>query len=139
MILLDDFFLLTYSDNFVQLKLDELYSRWKKNSSTITLHLFEKSGGNVSISNDMNILYEPRDEIDGSLNFVELGYMIANKKKLMNEMPSIDGFPDICFSSVIGDLSKKKMVSGVVVKDQYHSVSDPKRLDLARQYLKLKK
>ena len=87
----------------------------------------------------MNILYEPRDEINGSLNFVELGYMIANKKKLMNEMPSIDGFPNICFSSVIGDLSKKKMVSGVVVKDQYHSVSDPKRLDLARKYLKLKK
>jgi len=137
--LLDDFFLLTYSDNFVQLKLDELYSRWKKNSSTLTLHLFEKKGGNVSISNDMNILYEPRDEINGSLNFVELGYMIANKKKLMNEMRSIDGFPNICFSSVIGDLSKRKMVSGVVVKDQYHSVSDPKRLNLARQYLKLKK
>ena len=52
----------------------------EKNSSTLTLHLFEKKGGNVSISNDMNILYEPRDEINGSLNFVELGYMIANKK-----------------------------------------------------------
>ena len=137
--LLDDFFLLTYSDNFVQLKLDDLYSRWRKNSSTLALHLFEKKGGNVAVLDDMNILYEPRDEINGALNFVELGYTITNKKMLLNEMPSIDGFPNICFSSVIAYLSKKSMVSGVVVKDQYHSISDPKRLDLAREYLKLKK
>ena len=132
-------FLLTYSDNFVQLKLDELHSRWKKNSSTLTLHLFEKKGGNISVLDDMNILYEPRDEINGALNFVELGYMITNKQILMNEIPSIDGFPNICFSSVIGHLSKKNMVSGVVVKDQYHSISDPKRLGFGKKVFKTKK
>ena len=126
--------------NFVQIKLDELNDRWKQNCSTLTLHLFEKKNGNVSIiDNDMNILYQPKNEIKRPSKFVELGYMIANKQSLFNEMKSLNGFPNICFTSVLKDLSNKKLVSGVVVKDQYHSVSDPKRLNLTRKFLKLKK
>tara|TARA_Y100000991_G_scaffold212040_1_gene195466 strand:- start:80 stop:1333 length:1254 start_codon:yes stop_codon:yes gene_type:complete len=139
--LIDESFLISYSDNFVQIQLEELYQRWKTNNSILAAHIFEKKNGNVSMLDDeMNFLYQNKNDVrQTNQNYVELGYILAKKEPLLHEMLELEESPNICFSSVIKKISQKHKLSGVVINDQYHSISDPIRLELTKKYLKPKR
>lgn len=132
---LDAYFLLCYSDNFLQINLEDLYKRWVENNSILTAHIFEKEEGNVIINDDhLNCYYNYKNE-QKIKRFVELGYILSHKKNLLGEMENMENAPNICFSEVIKKISIKKRFSGIIIKDQYYSVSDPIRLELTRKYL----
>ena len=46
---------------------------------------------------------------------------------------------DVSLSDILSTLVAEKQIRGMLVKDAYHSVSDPHRLGLTREYLKPKK
>ena len=137
--LIDDFFLLTYSDNYVEINLIELERKFIENRSVISLHLFEKENGNVSIIDDkLNVNYDP-SRVSKDLNFVELGYMFIDKKRLYDNLKKIPHQPNISFSEVLKKVSKDKLLSGIIIKNQYYSISDPKRLEKTKEYFTTKK
>ena len=60
-----------------------------------------------------------------NIDFVELGYMIADK-----EMFRFITDENSSFSDVITRLVSEREVAGMTVLDAYHSISDPERWQL---------
>ena len=135
----DNHFLLLYSDNFVQFNLTKLLSLHHKLSSLIALILAPKFNGNVNVSEDGRILAYDKTRSEIGFEFVEVGYMIVQRDAVLKDFPYYTNFPDFSFSEVLKKLAQDQRLSGLVVLDAYHSISDPDRLMLMNQYLKPKK
>lgn len=132
-------FLLAYSDNFVQIRLDLLENAWEKTKASIALHLAPKKNGNIRLgSNGIVEEYDASRKAPG-LEWVEVGYMLARKDEVLNQLTELDGFPDISFSKVIHAVASQGKLAGIVVQDPYHSVGDIERLKRTRHYLAPKK
>jgi D-glycero-D-manno-heptose 1,7-bisphosphate phosphatase len=137
--LLDSEFLLAYSDNFVQFRLDLLVEAWEKTKASIALHLAPKTNGNIRLGNDGLIQdYDPSRKAPG-LDFVEVGYMLCRKGEVLSYLERLEGFPDISFSKVLKAVASEGKLSGIVIHDPYHSIGDLERLEKTRIYLKPKK
>jgi len=132
-------FLLLYSDNFAQFNIDRLLQLHVSCTNSVSLLLAPKEAGNIHLTADGLIDSYDRTRSGNHLKYVELGYMLVEKKKVLHEFPQCDGFPDISFSAILERLACQKQLAGLVVRDPYHSISDLKRLELMRQYLKPKK
>jgi D-glycero-D-manno-heptose 1,7-bisphosphate phosphatase len=134
--LLEEDFLLAYSDNFVQLRPDWLLARLAEDPSSLSLHLAPKKKGNIRLGpGDKIECYDPsRTEPD--LGYVEVGYMMVKKTEVLQVLTSIPRFPDVSFSMVLQEFARLGRLAGLVIKDPYHSIGDLQRLELARQYLK---
>ena len=65
--------------------------------------------------------------------------MIAERDLIFSVYDDVPNVPDINFSEIIRLLVDKKQISGLVIKEPYHSISDIDRLNLMREYLKPKK
>jgi len=135
----DNQFLLLYSDNFVQFNLLKLIKFHNILSLPISLLLAPKLIGNIKISQDGRILAYDKSRDGIGFDFVEVGYMIVQRDAVLSEFPSCSNFPDISFSEVLKKLVQDQKLSGLVVHDPYHSISDPERLVLMGDYLKPKK
>jgi D-glycero-D-manno-heptose 1,7-bisphosphate phosphatase len=137
--LLEDEFLLAYSDNFVQIRLDLLVELWEKTKAPIALHLAPKKGGNIRIgSNGLVEEYDATRKAPG-LAWVEVGYMFARKEKVLTQLSELEGFPNISFSKVIHAFARQEKLAGIVIHDPYHSIGDIERLENTRRYLSPKK
>jgi len=132
---LDKDFLLLYSDNFATFNINKLLNFHNKNKSSLTLSIAKKELGNININNKGKVLDYDQERVKSNLNYVEIGYMIANKSSLLSSFNK----PDTSLSEVIKDMVKAKKVRGYLVKDGYHSVSDPIRLKKTEHHLKPKK
>ena len=136
---IDSQFLLLYSDNFIQFNLSRLINLHKSQSSSISLLLAPKLNGNIKVSQNGRITaYDKKRDGEG-FDFVEVGYMLVEREKVLKEMADCKEFPDVNFSTVLQKLAQKKEISGLIVKDSYHSISDPERLLLMDEYLRPKK
>jgi len=135
----DNRFLLLYSDNFVQFNLLKLIKFHNILCSPISLLLAPKLKGNIKISQDGRILAYDKSRDGTGFDFVEVGYMLVQRDAVLSEFPNCSNFPDISFSEVLKKLVQHQKLSGLVVRDQYHSISDPERLVLMGEYLKHKK
>ena len=132
-------FLLLYSDNFAQFNLNKLLHLHQQQNATLTLLLKEKKNGNIRISSTGRMeVYDKSREGQG-LDFVEIGYMLVERDSIFSLYKEIPNMPDISFTSVLELLVEKQQISGLVIKDPYHSISDIDRLELMREYLKPKK
>lgn len=132
-------FLLMYSDNFAQVKFNQLKSLHELRGLPVTLVLSPKAKGNISISEDGTILaYNNARNIPGH-DYVELGYMIIERDIVLKEFHHCDGFPDFNFSFLLKKLGSSQQIAGLIVRDAYHSISDLERLSLMAEYLKPKK
>jgi len=137
--LLDSEFLVAYSDNFVQIRMDLLVEAWEKNQASIALHLARKTNGNIRLGDDGLIdEYDPSRKAQG-LGFVELGYMLCRKGEVFSYLERLEGFPDISFSKVLKAVASEGKLAGIVINDPYHSIGDLGRLEKTRIYLKPKK
>jgi histidinol-phosphate phosphatase family protein len=133
--LIDSQFLLLYSDNFVQFNLQKLLKLHKALGTPISLLLTPKVKGNIKLSELGLINAYDKTRQGLGFNYVEVGYMIIERDKMLLHFVSIDGFPDFSFSALLEKLAKFQLISGLVVMDSYHSISDPDRLSLMSGYL----
>ena len=137
--LLDAHFLLLYSDNFCQFNLDKLTELHRKEKVALSLLLARKSNGNIRVSSAGRIEDYDKKRLRQGLDFVEIGYMIVERDLIFSVYDDVPNVPDINFSEIISLLVDQKQISGLVIKEPYHSMSDIDRLNLMRGYLKPKK
>ena len=137
--LLNEQFLLLYSDNFVQFNLPRLLKVHKVLDVPVSLLLAPKPKGKIKVSEDGLIEAYDKDRNGSGFDYVEVGYMIIEKSEILKDFPSYANFPDFNFSKVLQSLAKKKKIASLVVHDAYHSISDPARLANMCGYLKPKK
>lgn len=136
---LDVQFLFLYSDNFIQFDLAKLMKLHEQLTTTISLLLAPKSKGNIRISEDGRIQAYDKNRNGTGFDFVEVGYMIVERDEVLKDFPEYSNFPDFSFSEVLKKLAQQQRIAGLVVGDAYHSISDPERLALMREYLRPKK
>ena len=134
--LIDNYFLLLYADNYVPFNLKKSISFHLDKDKILSFIVFSKPmKNNLKMDSDNNIvLYDETRQAD-DLKYVELGYMIVNKKCILEFM---DG-SNISFSEIIKILVEKREVAGLETKYNYHSISDIERLEKMRNYLANKK
>jgi len=137
--ILDENFLLLYSDNFSQFNLKKLVELHKKEQATLTFLLSEKKNGNIRFSSAGRIEDYDKSRQRQGLDFVEIGYMLVERDSLFPVYGNIPNMPNINFSEIIELLVVRKQISGLVINEHYHSISDIDRLELMREYLKPKK
>lgn len=130
---IDEQFLLLYSDNFAQLRLKELIQLNIDSESAMTLSVVEKSLGNVQLGLNNLVTKYDSSRSDSSLEFVEIGYSLVVKSKIMAHLETCK-FEN--FSSVIQSLIEVRKVSAVVVGTGYESISDPQRLVKTEAHLR---
>lgn len=133
--LIDDRFLLLYSDNFVSFPLDKMLTLHEKNQNSITLMVAPKESGNIELDKDGIVINYDNNRLDKALDYVEIGYMIVEKDKTL----SVYDKPECNFSSVLRKMATQKQIIAWVQNDQYHSISDPARWKKTEEYLKPKK
>ena len=132
---LDDRFLLLYSDNFVPYPLDQLISLHIKNQKPLTFMISAKSPGNIIIDENAIVQKYDNDRSNKNLNFVEIGYMIVEREKVMDYYDT----PDCSFSLILHKMAVQQQISAWIQHDSYHSISDPARWKKMEKYLKPKK
>ena len=132
--LLDDYFLLLYSDNFVPFSLMKLARFYNAQRGLLSFIVHPKIKGNICLTEGGRVNLYDKTRKNKGLDFVELGYMIVSNE-IFNHFDRVD----VSFSDIISKLVFDKQVSGMIVYDSYHSVSDPERLKLMENYLKPKK
>jgi D-glycero-D-manno-heptose 1,7-bisphosphate phosphatase len=136
---MDPRFFLLYSDNFVQYPTDRLMALHQMEQVSLSLLLAPKTKGNIRVSAEGRIEAYDKTRTGHSLDFVEVGYMIVERDRVLNVFPTLKNHPDFSFSEVLQHLAGTNQLAGLVVRDPYHSISDPDRLELMRSYLKPKK
>lgn len=127
-------FLLLYSDNFTSIDLKKNYFLFKKKKSAITLTLSSKNPGNILLGQN-NIVEKFHNKRLKKYSYVEIGYMMVNKKKILKEFH----IKNCNFNYIIKKLSLRHKISATVQEDKYYSVSDKDRMKLTEKYLKPKK
>jgi histidinol-phosphate phosphatase family protein len=132
--LLKDMFLILYSDNFVQFDLKKLSKFYEKKKKLLCFIVQKKSTGNIRLGKDGVVELYDKTRTAENIDFVELGYMIADK-----EMFRFITDDNSSFSDVITRMVSEREVAGMKVLDAYHSISDPERWQLMEKYLTPKK
>ena len=135
---LEENFLLCYSDNFVQIKIDKIYEKWIQDTSKIWVTLSKKNKGNIIFLDQKFVKYNNKRNNPYS-NFVELGFIFTKKNLIINLIKGIDNFPNIDFSKVLALASQRKKLCGYLIDDAYHSIGDIERLEITKKYLTPKK
>ena len=135
----DTQFLLLYSDNFVQFNLSNLLSLHYKLNSDISLIVSPKQNGNIKIAENGQVLGYDKTRKEHGFDYVEVGYMMIQKDAILNKFSQCTNFPNFNFSELLSKLAQDQRLSGLVVRDPYHSISDPERLALMVEYLQPKK
>lgn len=133
-VLLDEYFLLLYSDNFIPFNLVKALDFYKSSKKLLSFVVSPKKDGNIRLYKDGTVMIYDKNRSMDTLDHVELGYMIVSKR-VFSYFKNIN----VSFSDIITELVKDAEVAGMVNYDKYHSISDMKRLALTKEYLKDKK
>jgi len=131
---LDERFLLLYSDNFAPFPLERAFALHEENAPALTLMISPKSPGNIAIDESKMVrLYD--NLRNKELGFVEIGYMIAEKKRMLDFFDNVD----CSLGKILQSMAKKGEIFAFEQKDAYYSISDPTRWKRAEKYLTTKK
>ena len=137
--LLDESFVLLYSDNFAPVDIGVLVERHAATGRSLTLTLKPKTGGNVRYSPQRDVtVYDPTRSTPG-LEHVEIGYMLVERDATLRMLEAVDGYPDVDFSEVLRTAAGVGELGGLETGGTYYSVSDPTRLELTRDYFSTKR
>ncbi|PHR10159.1 MAG: hypothetical protein COB29_00840 [Sulfitobacter sp.] len=137
--LINERFMFLYSDNYATFRFSELLELHIKNRPALSLLLKSKPSANVALGNDGFLENYDKTRNSPDLNYVELGYMIAEKQQIFDAYDDFEKAPDISFSEILAKLVSTRQVAGLILPVPYYSVSDPERLELLRTYLRPKK
>ena len=128
--LLEDYFILLYSDNYCSLNLSKNFSIYKEIKKPILITVCKKNIGNCNFfKNTQDINYS--NSRSNKKKYVEIGYMIVNKNILRN-IKNIN----VDFSYYLQKFAKARKVSGYLNHEDYLSIGDPDRLKLTRSFFK---
>lgn len=135
--LIDDYFLLLYADNYVpSFDLKKSVEFYLEKNKIVSFVVFSKpTKNNLKIGDDGIITVYDKTRIAEGLKYVELGYMIVDKKRVFE---FIDG-SNISFQETMKKLVEKQEIAGLETKHQYQSISDIDRLKKTREYFSPKK
>ena len=128
-------FLLLYSDNFLVFDLKNLINEFNNSKKTLIFTITKKEYGNVILNQESKNVSYFRNKLSRKNTFVELGFMIVNKKKLFSYL----GHKNEMFSNILELISSKKDLGYYIYNGEYYSISDPKRYLLTEKFLKNKK
>lgn len=133
--MLDEQFLLLYSDNFATVNVDAIAVRHAAHGAAVTLLVQAKAKGNIRLAGDGRVeTYDPSRTMPG-LDRVEIGYMIVERDRVLAAFAE----PDVSFSKILERLVQQGQVAGLLSGDPYHSISDIDRWHLAERYLAIKR
>ena len=132
---IDSNFLLLYSDNFLVVDIKKIIFEHFNSDKTITFTIVKKKDGNVILDKKSNLVSYNENKISSKKSFVELGFMIINKEKLLHYMDS----KNVMFSNILKKISLKRDLNHYLYKGFYYSISDPERYFLTEKFLKHKK
>jgi histidinol-phosphate phosphatase family protein len=133
--MLDERFLLTYSDNFVPFNLEKLSTCHAERGSAVTFVVQPKAPGNVRLAADGTVAAYDPGRAAPDLDHVEIGYMIVEREAMLAELDQID----VSFSCVLRRLAEAGRLGAAISRDPYHSISDLERWKLAERYLEAKR
>ena len=123
-------FILLYSDNYTSLNLHKLNKHFIVSGKKILLSLVKKKNGNCYFNKKNNNVSYTNIRSKKS-SHVEIGYMIINSDILKHLNKKTKNF-----SKFLLLLSKKKLISGIEIKNGYLSIGDRKRLLITKNYFK---
>ncbi|MHA2292523.1 MAG: D-glycero-beta-D-manno-heptose 1,7-bisphosphate 7-phosphatase [Candidatus Hodarchaeales archaeon] len=137
--LLEDLFLLMYCDNYWPLDLKKLIDFRNKDEvlSTVTVYTNKDNftRNNMLVDEGTFVIKYDRSRTDKSLNGVDIGYFLMNKK-VLDFMPN----SNFSLSQVITPmLVEKNQLRGYLTDYRYYSISTPDRIPLTEQFLQQKK
>ena len=128
-------FFLIYSDNFTNYPFHKIIDFHVKQKKALTLFLCKKNKGNIKIDKNLKILEYDKFRKRKNLNYVEVGYMLANKKKLFSYIEN----DNKDFSSIFPKMIKDKNINSLLSNNSYYSISDLKRLEITKKIFIKKK
>lgn len=137
--LFDERLFLLYADNFGLVDLQQLLAFHLREDPNITLTLAPKGNGNVGRFHDGRVGWYDPDRSSEGLTHVEIGYMVVNRDPVLNALADLSGSPDVGLPEAIQRMVRRGEVGGVPIVGGYHSISDPERLELTRDYLRPQK
>jgi histidinol-phosphate phosphatase family protein len=129
---LDKDFLLLYSDNYCSLNLHDLFSNYKKLKSKLIISVCKKKNGNIIVDAKNKKIFKYFFKKTKKVDFVDIGYMIVNKKILISNYLNIN----VPFNFFINKLANKKKANFFFNDTGYLSISDLKRLKTTQNFFK---
>jgi len=133
--LIDDQFFLLYADNFVQYSLEKLRMFYQSRKALVSFVVFAKNEkNNIRLGENGLVLEYDKTRTAKGLTYVELGCMIINKSIF-----TLFDDSNFSFSDTLRKLADKRELYGYLIEDPYYSISNPKRLALAAEYLRQKR
>tara|TARA_B100001964_G_C14239734_1_gene604342 strand:+ start:861 stop:2987 length:2127 start_codon:yes stop_codon:yes gene_type:complete len=133
--LLNDYFFLNYSDNFMNFDFNKMKNSHKKEKKAISLSVVKKKFGNIYLDNKKNLIVYNNKRGNPKFNFVEIGYMLVDKKKIFKYLNKNNiNFSDY-FNTIIRDHNMNYNFSDF----NYLSISDLIRLSITKKFFKQKK
>ncbi len=132
--LLNNQFLLLYSDNYSSLNLHDLFTNYKKCKSKFIITICKKNKGNIKVNYHTNKVKKYFTKKTQKAKFVDIGYMIVDKKKIISNY----NFTNISFSHLIKKLSESDNIHYYLNDTGYLSISDAKRLKITNKYFSKK-
>ena len=130
--LLSERFVLMYSDNFAAVDVHSLLARHIETGSSVTLSISPKPGGNVLVDGDRVLYQRYRSE---RMTHVEIGYMLVERDSVLSVLDHHPAAPDVDFADVLVTLESTRSLGQLEVHGGYWSISDPIRLEEAREFL----
>ena len=125
-------FLLLYSDNYCSLNLHDLFSNYKKLKSKLIISVCKKRKGNIIVDKKNKKIFKYFFTKNKKADFVDIGYMIVNKKNLIANYLNIN----VPFNFFINKLANKKKANCFINDTGYLSISDLKRLKISQIFFK---
>jgi len=130
--MLDERFVLMYSDNFAMVQLSSLLDQHLRSEATITMSTVQRNGGNVTLDGNCAVYRRCRST---ELDNVEIGYMLVERDPVFDILALLDSAPDVDFADVLVAVSDSQSLGAAQVSGGYQSISDPDRLELSRQFM----
>lgn len=138
-ILIDDYFLLMYCDNYLPINLEKLVEYYNLHETLGQVTIYSNKDGitknNILVDDGGYVIKYDRSRKEPGQNGVEIGFFILNKKilKLM---------PDHNFSfedEIIPQLINNRELRGYLTDHRYYSIGKLERIPITEKFLKPKK
>lgn len=137
--LIDDTFLLLYSDNYWPLQLDILTYFYNKigvkNLVTVYSNFDNATKSNILVGNNGLVKIYDKTRTEKNLNGVDIGFFILDKK-ILNLFPQ----ENFSFEKIIlPKLVAEKQLAGYLTHHKYYGLSNPERIPVIEEFFKQKK
>ncbi len=132
--LLNEKFLLLYSDNYWPLNLEKICEFYARHNTLASITVYENKDGvtknNTLVDESGLVKIYDKSRTDSRVNGVEIGFYILDKKVL-------DIMPEENFSfeaNILPKLIEMKQLSGYLTSERYYSITTPDKISVVAKY-----